>query len=172
MGIHKSSETKKASSPARKHKLLSTLRKSAFVARNIVSGHFLPPATATAPAPAPATLTSTATAAGGVNTIKGGEARDEQLLIDGRKAGVTITEPSKDLPSRSPMCLLRKDGVPCSNFEAKIPVLNGTRCSLPRRQEHSIGSKNGRTGRTELPLNVAVRARLGQVLARSYILVV
>ena len=103
MGTHKSSKTKNASCPARKHKPLSTLTKSAFAARNTKSRHFPPSSPAPAPAPAPATTTatSTATAVEGVKVIKGWEAWEEKLFISSRKAGRTVTEISKDLPGRS-----------------------------------------------------------------------
>ncbi len=93
MGTRKSSKTKNVSSPARRHKPPSTLRKSAIVAPNTKSRHFPPPPPAPAPAPA--------TAVGGVKVIKGWEAWEDKIHIDGRKAGRSVTEISKDLPGRS-----------------------------------------------------------------------
>lgn len=85
MGTDKGSKAKNAtSSLAKKHKSDLISKKPASIAQNTKSQHF---------SPVPVVEE--------VRTIKGWEAWEEQLLLDGHKTGRTITEMSRDLPGRS-----------------------------------------------------------------------
>lgn len=129
-GTHKGSKIKDASSPpARKHKSLIASKEPASIAQTLKSQHFPPPP----PPPPPARLTRE------VKTIKQREAWEEQLLLDGRKAGRMIANIARDLPGRSRgACCNRFHEV--FKFQSQIFDFSNSRgCSLPLSRDHNIG---------------------------------
>ena len=86
MGTRKGSKTKKPSMPLEsKQKTPSKPKKPSSVVRETRSKHFAP----------------TAVAAGEVRIIRGWEEWEDQLIVDGRKAGKKMKEICKGLPDRT-----------------------------------------------------------------------
>lgn len=86
MGTHKGSKTRKSLTlPARKCKSPSKSKKPTSVAQNTKSEHF---------PPAPPVV-------GQVQLMKAWEAWEDQILLDGRKAGIPVKETSQELLGRS-----------------------------------------------------------------------
>ena len=90
---------------------------------------------------------------------------EEQLLLDGRKAGRTIMEMSQDLPRRSRSASHERWSDELK-FRSQESISPQNEVLASSTQEHSIGA---RTGRTKPSLNIATRVRHGKESANSYL---